>query len=101
MEDASPEDLCGETTELTERCEIISERLHYLEDQLQTAIDHHDKDLTLSLEKEVQEVKAALQAMLSQLKEEEDEEKYCDEEEEQVEDEELEEEHYFSDSWEI
>ncbi|XP_026133605.1 disrupted in schizophrenia 1 protein-like isoform X1 [Carassius auratus] len=101
LEDASPEDLCGETTELTERCEIISERLHYLEDQLQTAIDHHDKDLTLSLEKEVQEVKAALQAMLSQLKEEEDEEKYCDEEEEQVEDEELEEEHYFSDSWEI
>ncbi|XP_042625465.1 disrupted in schizophrenia 1 protein-like isoform X1 [Cyprinus carpio] len=94
-------DLCGETTELTERCELISERLHYLEDQLQTAIDHQDKDLTLSLEKEVQEVKAALQAMLSQLKEEEDGEKYCDVEEEQVEDEELEEEHYFSDSWEI
>ncbi|XP_016314136.1 disrupted in schizophrenia 1 protein isoform X2 [Sinocyclocheilus anshuiensis] len=96
-------DLCEETTELTEHCELISERLHYLEDQLQTAIDHHDKDLTLSLEKEFHEVKAALQAMLSQLKEEEeeDEEKYCDVEEEQVEDEELEEEHYFSDSWEI
>ncbi|XP_059372937.1 disrupted in schizophrenia 1 protein-like isoform X2 [Carassius carassius] len=46
LEDASPEDLCGETTELTERCELISERLHYLEDRLQTAIDHHDKDLT-------------------------------------------------------
>uniref|UniRef100_A0A8C1PCH1 DISC1 scaffold protein n=1 Tax=Cyprinus carpio TaxID=7962 RepID=A0A8C1PCH1_CYPCA len=100
LEDASPEDLCGETTELTERCELISERLHYLEDQLQTAIDHHDKDLTHILT-ELSEVKAALQAMLSQLKEEEDGEKYCDVEEEQVEDEELEEEHYFSDSWEI
>lgn len=44
-------------------------------------------------------MKAALQAMLSQLKEEEeeeDEDKYCD-----VEEEELDEEHYFSDSWEI
>uniref|UniRef100_A0A8C1FRQ2 DISC1 scaffold protein n=1 Tax=Cyprinus carpio carpio TaxID=630221 RepID=A0A8C1FRQ2_CYPCA len=100
LEDASPEDLCGETTELTERCELISERLHYLEDQLQTAIDHRDKDLTHILT-ELCEVKAALQAMLSQLKEEEDGEKYCDVEEEQVEDEELEEEHYFSDSWEI
>ncbi|XP_067241740.1 disrupted in schizophrenia 1 protein isoform X2 [Chanodichthys erythropterus] len=96
-------DLCGETAELTERCELISNRLHYLEDHLQTAIDNHDKDLTLSLEKEVQEVKAALQNMLSQLKEdeEEDEDKYCDIKEEQVEDEDLEEEHYFSDSWEI
>ncbi|XP_016313898.1 disrupted in schizophrenia 1 protein-like, partial [Sinocyclocheilus anshuiensis] len=94
LEDASPEDLCGETTELTEHCELISERLHYLEEQLQTAIEQHDMDLTLSFEKEVQEVKAVLQAMLSQLKEEEeeDEEKYCDVEEE---------EHYFSDSWEI
>uniref|UniRef100_A0A671LFE1 Disrupted in schizophrenia 1 protein-like n=1 Tax=Sinocyclocheilus anshuiensis TaxID=1608454 RepID=A0A671LFE1_9TELE len=100
LEDASPEDLCEETTELTEHCELISERLHYLEDQLQTAIDHHDKDLTHIL---TELLKAALQAMLSQLKEEEeeDEEKYCDVEEEQVEDEELEEEHYFSDSWEI
>lgn len=101
LEDESPEDLCGETSELMERCELISNRLHYLEDQLQSAIDNHDKDLTLSLEKEVQEVKATLQTMLSQLKEEEDEEdedKFSDEEEEQVEDEE---EHYFSDSWEI
>lgn len=48
-------------------------------------------------------MKAALQTMLSQLKEdeEEDKDKYCDIEEEQVEDEDLEEEHYFSDSWEI
>ncbi|XDV49812.1 hypothetical protein PO909_018992 [Leuciscus waleckii] len=58
------------------------------------------------LEKEVQEVKATLQTMLSQLKEEEEEEeeeedKFSDGEEEQVEDEALEEEHYFSDSWEI
>ncbi|ROI46715.1 Disrupted in schizophrenia 1 protein [Anabarilius grahami] len=149
LEDASPEDLCRETAELTERCELISNRLHYLEDHLQTAIDNHDKDLThiltklcdqgftldvnkhkfqlfyakcivgthkahlialvkqtdeqINIEKEVQEVKAALQTMLSQLKEdeEEDEDKYCDIEEEQVEDEDLEEEHYFSDSWEI
>ncbi|XP_043111522.1 disrupted in schizophrenia 1 protein isoform X2 [Puntigrus tetrazona] len=106
LEDASPEDLCGETTEMTERCELISERLHYLEEQLQTAIEQHDKNLTLSLEKEVQEVKAALQAMLSQLKDEEEEdeeahEKYCDVEDEQAEDETLEEELYFSDSWEI
>ncbi|XP_077073491.1 disrupted in schizophrenia 1 protein isoform X2 [Siphateles boraxobius] len=102
LEDESPEDLCGETSELTERCELISNRLHYLEEQLQSAIDNHDKDLTLSLEKEVQEVKATLQAMLSQLKEEEeDEDKFSDVEEEPVEDEGLEEEHYFSDSWEI
>ncbi|XP_052428741.1 disrupted in schizophrenia 1 protein isoform X2 [Carassius gibelio] len=46
LEDASPEDLCGETTELAERCELISERLHYLEEQLQTAIEQHDEDLT-------------------------------------------------------
>uniref|UniRef100_A0A8C2BWU9 DISC1 scaffold protein n=1 Tax=Cyprinus carpio TaxID=7962 RepID=A0A8C2BWU9_CYPCA len=91
LEDASPEDLCGETTELAERCELISERLHYLEEQLQTAIEQHDKDLTHIL---TELLKAALQAMLSQLKEdeEEDEEEYCDVEEE---------EHYFSDSWEI
>lgn len=107
LEDEAPENLCGETTELTERCELISYRLHYLEEQLQTAIDNNDKELTLSLEREVLELKSALQAMLSQLKEEdededdEEEEKYCDVEEEQVEDEDLEEEHYFSDSWEI
>ncbi|XP_059421657.1 disrupted in schizophrenia 1 protein [Carassius carassius] len=46
LEDASPEDLCEETTELAERCEFISERLHYLEEQLQTAIEQHDEDLT-------------------------------------------------------
>jgi len=40
------QDLCGEMTELTERCELISDRLHYLEEQLQTAIEQHDKDLT-------------------------------------------------------
>uniref|UniRef100_A0A8C1CMQ5 DISC1 scaffold protein n=1 Tax=Cyprinus carpio carpio TaxID=630221 RepID=A0A8C1CMQ5_CYPCA len=91
LEDASPEDLCGATTKLAERCELISERLHYLEEQLQTAIEQHDKDLTHIL---TELLKAALQAMLSQLKEdeEEDEEEYCDVEEE---------EHYFSDSWEI
>ncbi|KAK7139721.1 hypothetical protein R3I94_012390 [Phoxinus phoxinus] len=107
LEDESPEDLCGETSELTERCELISNRLHYLEDQLQSAIDNHDKDLThilTKLEKEVQEVKAALQSMLSQLteeeEEEEDEDQFSDVEEEHGEDE-AEEEHYFSDSWDI
>ncbi|CAM4728021.1 unnamed protein product [Leuciscus chuanchicus] len=51
LEDESPEDLCGETSELTERCELISNRLHYLEDQLQSAIDNHDKDHTHILTK--------------------------------------------------
>ncbi|XP_051503800.1 disrupted in schizophrenia 1 protein-like [Myxocyprinus asiaticus] len=99
LEDSSAEDLCDEVLDLTERCELISDRLHHLEDQLQTAINNHDKDLTLSLEKDVQEVKATLQSMLSQLMEDED--KYCDVEEEQFKEEDIEEEHYFSDSWEI
>lgn len=59
----------------------------------------------LSMEKEVQEVKAMLHAMLSQLKleddDDDDEEKYCDVEEGQVEDGDVEEDLYFSDSWEI
>lgn len=105
----SPKDLCEEAVELTVRCDIISDRLHYLEDQLQMAMENHDKDLALSLEKEVQEVKATLHAMLSQLKQEddneeddnEDEDKYCDVEEEQLEDGHLEEDLYFSDSWDI
>ncbi|XP_051508308.1 disrupted in schizophrenia 1 protein-like isoform X2 [Myxocyprinus asiaticus] len=106
FEDSSSEDLCGEVLDLTERCELIGDRLCHLEDQLQTAIDNQDKDLTLSLEKEVQELKATLQSMLSQLmedeeEEDEDEDKFCDVEEEQFEEEDIEEEHYFSDSWEI
>lgn len=63
---------------------------------------------SLSLEKEVQEVKAVLHTMLSQLKleddgedDDEDEDKYCDVEEGRVEDGDIEEELYFSDSWEI
>lgn len=101
-----PEDLCGEAAELMVRCDLIRGRLQYLEVQLQTAMENHNKDLALSLEKEVQEVKAALHAMLSQLKledaeEDDDEDKYCDVEEEQVEDGDIEEELYFSDSWEI
>ncbi|XP_055026064.2 disrupted in schizophrenia 1 protein isoform X2 [Misgurnus anguillicaudatus] len=107
----SPKDLCEEAVELTVRCDVISDRLHYLEDQLQMAMENHDKDLALSLEKEVQEVKATLHAMLSQLKQEDDneeedddddeEDKYCDVEEEQLEDGHLEEDLYFSDSWDI
>ncbi|XP_052006612.1 disrupted in schizophrenia 1 protein-like [Xyrauchen texanus] len=99
LEDSSAEDLCDDAFDLMEHCELISDRLHHLEDQLQTAINNHDKDLTLSLEKDVQEVKATLQSMLSQLMEDED--KYCDVEEEQFKEEDIEEEHYFSDSWEI
>ncbi|TRY92571.1 hypothetical protein DNTS_029572 [Danionella cerebrum] len=46
LEETSPEDLSEESTELTERCTLISERLHYLENQLQTAMDNNNKSLT-------------------------------------------------------
>ncbi|XP_056617292.1 disrupted in schizophrenia 1 protein isoform X2 [Triplophysa dalaica] len=98
-----PEDPCGDAA-LTARCDLIRGRLHYLEDQLHTAMENLDQDLALSMENEVQEVKAMLHAMLSQLKledDDDDEEKYCDVEEEQVEDGDVEEDLYFSDSWEI
>ncbi|XP_039994966.1 disrupted in schizophrenia 1 protein isoform X2 [Xiphias gladius] len=100
----------AETADLTERCELISDRLLTLEDELQMAILNRDQALTQSLEKEVQEVKATLQTMLTQLKEEEEEEEEVNElldddlmkngiEEEEEEEEE--EDQYFSDSWDI
>ncbi|KAL7890508.1 hypothetical protein AOLI_G00027660 [Acnodon oligacanthus] len=46
LEDGHPEDLRGEAVELTERCELISERLLSLEEQLQTALQNSDQDLT-------------------------------------------------------
>lgn len=87
MEDNHTEDECSEAVDLTEQCELISDRLMTLEDDLQTAVLNRDRSLTQSLEKEVREVKATLQTMLAQLKEDEDEE-----EEEEDEDEEKEEE---------
>ncbi|KAK5853764.1 hypothetical protein PBY51_014892 [Eleginops maclovinus] len=115
MEDIHPEDGGSEAADLTERCELISDRLLTLEDELQTAILNRDQALThilsLSLENEVQEVKVTLQTMLAQLKEEEEEEgnelqddglmENGTEEEEEAEEEEEEEEEdqYFSDSW--
>ncbi|XP_059215168.1 disrupted in schizophrenia 1 protein [Centropristis striata] len=115
MEDNHPEDGCSEVADLTERCELISDRLMTLEDELQTAILNRDQALTQSLEKEVQEVKATLQTMLAQLKEEEEEVEEVDElqdddlmkngteedeeEEEEEEEEQEEEDQYFSDSW--
>ncbi|CAJ1067674.1 disrupted in schizophrenia 1 protein isoform X1 [Xyrichtys novacula] len=123
MEENHPEDVCGETeaADLTERCELISDRLMTLEDELQTAILNQDQALTHILSKEVQEVKATLQTMLAQLREEEEEEDEDDdgeedegeelqdddlmkngteeEEEREEEEEEEEEDQYFSDSW--
>lgn len=107
MEDIHPEDEGSEAADLTERCELISDRLMTLEDELQTAILNRDQAFTQSLEKEVQEVKATLQTMLEQLQEEEEGNELQDddlmengtEEEEEVEEEEEEEDQYFSDSW--
>ncbi|XP_041866032.1 disrupted in schizophrenia 1 protein [Melanotaenia boesemani] len=111
MEENHPEDVCSEadTTDLTERCELISDRLMALEDELQTAILNRDQALTQSLEKEVQEVKSTLQTMLAQLKLEEEQEEEEEEEElndlmkngTEEEEEEEEEDQYFSDSWDI
>ncbi|KAG5831294.1 hypothetical protein ANANG_G00302260 [Anguilla anguilla] len=93
MEDSQdPCDVAAEVTEVTEQCELIGRRLESLEEQLQTAI--LDRDPTLSLEEEVQEVKATLQAMQRHLEEEEEDDL---EEREGEEDED----HYFSDSWTI
>ncbi|XP_047207709.1 disrupted in schizophrenia 1 protein isoform X3 [Girardinichthys multiradiatus] len=116
MEENHPEDVCSEAdaTDLTERCELIGDRLIALEDKLQTAILNQDQALTQSLEKEVQEVKCTLHSMLTQLKideQEEEEARVLDElikDEAQVkveaheeEEEEEEDDQYFSDSWDI
>uniref|UniRef100_A0A3P9LXY6 DISC1 scaffold protein n=1 Tax=Oryzias latipes TaxID=8090 RepID=A0A3P9LXY6_ORYLA len=103
---------CGEVepADLTDHCELISDRLVVLEDELQTALLNRDQALTRSLEKEVQEVKSTLQSMLAQLKVEEEEEGDENElgdllksvaEKEEEEEEEEEEDQYFSDSWDI
>ncbi|XP_032396365.1 disrupted in schizophrenia 1 protein isoform X2 [Etheostoma spectabile] len=103
-------DGCSEGADLTERCELISDRLLTLEDELQMAILNRDQSLTQSLEQEVQELKATLQTMLAQLKEEEEEEEEVNElqgddlvkngtDEEEEEEEEEEDDQYFSDSW--
>ncbi|XP_060098900.1 LOW QUALITY PROTEIN: disrupted in schizophrenia 1 protein [Heteronotia binoei] len=55
------------STELEEKCEQISEKLLHLEDQLQIAICSCDENLSQSLQREIQMVKEALQAMLVQL----------------------------------
>ncbi|XP_041645024.1 disrupted in schizophrenia 1 protein isoform X2 [Cheilinus undulatus] len=48
MEENQPEDVCreSEAADLTERCELISDRLMTLEDELQTAILNQDQALT-------------------------------------------------------
>ncbi|MEQ2276812.1 hypothetical protein XENORESO_010826 [Xenotaenia resolanae] len=118
MEENHPEDVCSETdaTDLTERCELIGDRLIALEDKLQTAILNQDQALTHILP----EVKCTLHSMLTQLKideQEEEEARVLDElikdeaqvkveaqeedEEEEEEEEEEEDDQYFSDSWDI
>ncbi|XP_055018935.1 disrupted in schizophrenia 1 protein [Boleophthalmus pectinirostris] len=107
VEDNAPEDGCSEAggADLTEQCELISDRLMTLEEELQMAIHNRDRALTQSLEKEVQNVKATLQSMLTQLQKDEEEE---DDEINKLEDDDLmengleeEEDQYFSDSWDI
>ncbi|XP_067840246.1 disrupted in schizophrenia 1 protein [Heptranchias perlo] len=68
----------GSAVDIGEQCEAISDRLLYLEDQLQMAMNNHDDSLTQYLQREIQMVKETLQAMLKQLlpleeKEEEEE----------------------------
>ncbi|XP_072533629.1 disrupted in schizophrenia 1 protein isoform X2 [Salminus brasiliensis] len=67
LEDSHHKNLHSESVDLTEQFEFISEKLLFLEEQLQTAMQISDQDITSSLEKDVQEVKTTLQYMLSQL----------------------------------
>ncbi|XP_051936410.1 disrupted in schizophrenia 1 protein isoform X1 [Hippocampus zosterae] len=112
MEDNNPQDVSSNdgAADLAERCELISDRLMTLEDDLQTAILNRDQALAESLERQVQEVKATLQNMLALLREEVEEDVNVHElqdDDEPVENETLEEEEeeeedqYFSDSWDI
>ncbi|XP_036916142.1 disrupted in schizophrenia 1 protein [Sturnira hondurensis] len=55
------------SAELGEKCEAIGQKLLYLEDQLQVAIQNHDEDLMQCLRRELQMVKGTLQAMILQL----------------------------------
>ncbi|XP_077469737.1 disrupted in schizophrenia 1 protein isoform X2 [Stigmatopora argus] len=110
QQDASSDD---EAADLAERCELISDRLMTLEDDLQTATLNRDQTLAESLERQVQEVKATLQNMLALLKEEDMDHHVHDDDddgpeengilggEEEEEEEEEEEDQYFSDSWDI
>ncbi|KAM9809561.1 disrupted in schizophrenia 1 protein isoform 2-T3 [Syngnathus typhle] len=112
MEDNNPQDVSSddEAADLSERCELISDRLMTLEDDLQTAIENRDQALAESLERQVQEVKTTLQNMLTLLSEEVKEDAHVGElrdDDEPVEngileeEEEEEEDQYFSDSWDI
>uniref|UniRef100_A0A8C6VM74 DISC1 scaffold protein n=1 Tax=Naja naja TaxID=35670 RepID=A0A8C6VM74_NAJNA len=56
------------STEFREKCERISKKLVFLEEQLQLAACSYDEDLHIqSLQREIQMVKETLQAMLVQL----------------------------------
>ncbi|XP_057704289.1 disrupted in schizophrenia 1 protein isoform X2 [Corythoichthys intestinalis] len=111
MEDNNPQqDVSSddEAADLAERCEVISDRLMTLEDDLHTAILNRDQALAESLERQVQEVKATLQNMLALLREEDMEDVHIHEvrddghpEENDILEEEEEEDQYFSDSWDI
>ncbi|XP_051880811.1 disrupted in schizophrenia 1 protein [Pristis pectinata] len=57
----------GSAVEIGEQCEDISDKLVCLEEQLQVAVNNHDDSLTQYLQREIQMVKEALQAMLKQL----------------------------------
>ncbi|XP_077438072.1 disrupted in schizophrenia 1 protein isoform X2 [Vanacampus margaritifer] len=111
MEDNNPQDVSSddEAADLAERCELISDRLMTLEDDLQTAILNRDQALAESLERHVQEVKATLQNMLTLLREDTQVHALQDDDhpagngilEEEDEEDEEEEDQYFSDSWDI
>ncbi|XP_053919123.1 disrupted in schizophrenia 1 protein isoform X1 [Cuculus canorus] len=55
------------SAELGEKCEVISEKLMHLEDQLQTSICRVDEGVIQSLQREIQVVKETLQTVLVQL----------------------------------
>ncbi|XP_013920340.1 PREDICTED: disrupted in schizophrenia 1 protein isoform X1 [Thamnophis sirtalis] len=55
------------STEFREKCERISKKLVFLEEQLQLAARSYDENLVQSLQREIQMVKETLQAMLVQL----------------------------------
>ncbi|XP_019405409.1 PREDICTED: disrupted in schizophrenia 1 protein isoform X2 [Crocodylus porosus] len=67
VEDHLSEEFYILSAELGEKCETISEKLVYLEGQLQSAICNIDEGLIQSLQREIQMVKETLQAMLVQL----------------------------------
>ncbi|XP_060548340.1 disrupted in schizophrenia 1 protein isoform X1 [Pantherophis guttatus] len=55
------------STEFREKCEQISKKLIFLEEQLQLAACSYDENLVQSLQREIQMVKETLQAMLVKL----------------------------------